>query len=683
MELSIKEVIKRTAKEIFNNEVIFFVGAGISKPSGAPLANEIVDGVINHLFEHHRTTLGKKYGELKNICLSESRPETLFNYIETYRAKAADATIDNSIDDLFSSIKDLKPTYFHWFLAILLGTGFVKSIITLNYDTLIEKACKEIIGREPKVYSKPEHFESFEREVENEILLLKMHGSLSTTDEQPLQLAIRQLIPLDPRKAQAINWFIKNKSFVFLGCSGNDDFDFTPIFVSEQANKTFYWINHQTASVINPSRQNQLYYPKSVRIITEQNNNSKDARHYHITMNTKDFIHELASLIEQEAREHNKAFPQLEDHEEHEYHVEGFSGKLDDWMNNLPVPLKNLVLANILKDMGFRDSAVEVLKTNIDSEHFPLLFFESRILECLILHEMGRFDEAIFNFEKLEKRLSHLTDKNNILFLCRTYKQRAFVYRDMALRETNESSKAMFWEQSKLMFDKWEQKILFIKNDLEYDEYQSNLYEVNRDKAWLLRDQGRLVEAIELMQVERFPDIYNRAKVCIDAGWFNLDEAKRRHLKKMDDFMNFAHNAEELFKQAIKFAEAGGYVDIKAQSLRSLSHVYLFQAVVGSQAGNLEDLQGKAEESLTESLRLYDALGIKDEYAVTLQDLALFYNAINEPLKASEYIKNAVKILEETKLSHGLLKAREIKDSIENGRPYMWYLVEMIAYLIK
>ena len=693
----LKEVISRLVEQIKQNNVVFFVGAGISIPSGAPSAKDIIEKAVEKIFDISIDLSKKEIEKLRELCLKKARPETFFNYYELYREKTKDGSKIKKIDEMFEYFKKLEPTYLHHSLASLVKAGFVKNIICLNYDQLIEKAC-EALGQTPRVYYTREDFEDyFDNSIENvEPAIFKIHGSLSEEKKESLQMAIGQLIPFDPNKAELIKKFMGEKSFVFIGYSGNDDFDVTPILLDHAAKKTFYWVNHEDGREIQlMGCKNSSVSSNPLKIICEQNKNAVGPRkHYYITGDTKTFIKEIIGQINKDRHDGINCF----DHHPTKGEIPGEGAKVFDEAGGegFPDVLKRLILTHLLMDYGYYREALKVTKSGINKEEDLYLYFENQLLKNRIFRKLGIYGHSIFELEKLENEITlelrkeeYPKSKEYIGFLCSIYKNLAFIYRDMAKDEESEEKKNQLWQKSLEMFDIWHKKLKEAKFVFDYEQFQSNFYEVECDRAWLLRDQGKLNEAIKLMAVEYFPDLYNKSKACIDIGWFFLDEAKRRYLKKINGYEDYLENAQKYFNTALSLADKGGYVEIKARGLRDLSHISLFRAVIGKygmekkSGQEAEQMKRDAEINLNTSANLYNLLGLENQKAVTKQDQALYFYALDENKKAKKLIKEALDILKESGVKRDIKKAEEIQQNIKNGKPYVWYLIEALNYLIR
>jgi NAD-dependent SIR2 family protein deacetylase len=731
MNFSAKSIINQLAKKIVNEKTAFFVGAGISLDSGAPSGKSIVHGVVDGLFEgkNHIWPEGiddeKSWQELKDICIEKSRPETLFNHIEICAEKSMRPEEIPVIDELFSFMNQLEPSFVHFLLGYWVQQGLVKHILCLNYDRLIEIACKDR-RCELDVYHTGEDYAKLAKEgYSNSPGIYKFHGSLlednaekaeksidvieDNEQKESLQMAIKHIIPFDPNKATCIKWFMENRSIVFLGCSGSDDFDLTPIFMAHEATHSFYWIHYQEDEGVDniqvldfnedmlalwKKKKNPLFKPGNIILNQNKMKKQKDIRkesHYLIGANTRTFLKELCKATDTLNNSKEEPFEPFEKRNpiiQNELFSPDFENILSTWMGNIPSEVKDLALALLLLDYGFRQESLKLFLhlTNKQKNIAPSIYYEAQIVKGRTLHEIRKFKEALDTFTALESALNSPVDQMHAEFLCRTFKRRGFLYRDMASGKKNEEERNRYLNLAEKMFQRWEET-LTAKKELfkDPDDYNSFFYESQRDKAWVLRDKGMLQEALDLMKLCRFPDLYNQAKVNIDAGWFALDEAKRRYFKKLDKYDEFIRKAKSYFETAIDYAEKGAYLDIKAQCYRSLPNVYAFEALLIN-SGKKEDenikesLRKKAHDSLKKSLELFEQLGVENEKAIAMQEEALHYYAFGNKKKAEEEIDKAVQELEKSQDISRLEKARKIQYDIKH-KHYVIHFIEMLDHL--
>ena len=239
---------ERLAEALENNSV-FFVGAGISAPSGLPTFQGVSERLI--------TTVSQgKVGADDVTFLSKSlRPEVVYQI-----------GIDELGPEVLLSMEVLEggsPNPYHFLLAEALRHGGF--ILTTNVDDLIEKACRRIglvLGRDFSICfgrSNDEDFKDYVALIEaGERLkpcIFKLHGSIDADDQErkydSIQFALRQVGKglFEPRR-KVLEYFHKNFDLWFLGYSCRDDFSVFPAFTANKSEKSNYWCEYDSGPLV-------------------------------------------------------------------------------------------------------------------------------------------------------------------------------------------------------------------------------------------------------------------------------------------------------------------------------------------------------------------------------------------------------------------------------------------------
>jgi hypothetical protein len=193
---------------------VFILGAGASKPAGAPLINEFFATGIFHLiqgtafpdkldnYKHFFAYLKNKYGfDINNSDPYKSNP---FAFVENTKINIEQilSNIEEEISNNNKRMEDARKETARFVFATLENAvrngsnnncypDFVKkkvdifsddsTIITFNYEIILERA----LPRGCFSYGididkdKISNFDSYERSYKNNLLLLKLHGSLN------------------------------------------------------------------------------------------------------------------------------------------------------------------------------------------------------------------------------------------------------------------------------------------------------------------------------------------------------------------------------------------------------------------------------------------------------------------------------------------------------------------------
>lgn len=218
-----------------NKKVAILCGAGISFNSGAPT-------VIPYLKEF----LKKMEMEQTDIdtVLSANIPFELVNEI-------VDITTINILKPLLTGMfSGLEPNLNHFLLANLIKKNFLNSILTTNFDTLIEQACLE--SNVPiDVLKLNGDFQLFDP---NKIFLVKIHGCIDFPEITVGNIKLLTSNLLIPTREKVIRSLFKdgpNEVVLILGYSSSDIFDIIPIIKSiESSNKKVYIVNHTSGDKI-------------------------------------------------------------------------------------------------------------------------------------------------------------------------------------------------------------------------------------------------------------------------------------------------------------------------------------------------------------------------------------------------------------------------------------------------
>lgn len=222
--------------ELEFGQLAIFCGAGISRNSGLPLANELISYLLDKLFKEN----GNKYTEeIKNSNLPfEAFIETLSERI--------------TIAEILDIFKDGKPNTNHIWIAKLSKYGYIKTILTTNFDLLIEKALEQEGLKRNKdfnVYFIEEEFSKIDFiNLGDNINIFKIHGSIEDINSIRTTLkAVANKVLSEKRMALIRYLFLggKHKNIIVLGYSCSDEFDITPQIQSiEESRKEIIFVDH-------------------------------------------------------------------------------------------------------------------------------------------------------------------------------------------------------------------------------------------------------------------------------------------------------------------------------------------------------------------------------------------------------------------------------------------------------
>ncbi|BBM84864.1 tetratricopeptide repeat protein [Candidatus Uabimicrobium amorphum] len=232
------DISTQILQKIRNKTTLFFCGAGISlePPAGLPDWKKLRDFTLesitkkNELLSLHlpsliETPMIADPGE-KGITPEVVASEIMANcsgYFESFRA-----------------LKDGKPNINHIYLAKMARAGFIRYIITTNFDTFIEDALhKENVPF--FVCRTDEEFAKFDEQ--QQTVVLKLHGCLSLP-KTITSTVEQEAVGLSFEKKQAIRTLLGHYHFLFWGYSGADlkiDLDYLEHVSCKDRAKGFYW----------------------------------------------------------------------------------------------------------------------------------------------------------------------------------------------------------------------------------------------------------------------------------------------------------------------------------------------------------------------------------------------------------------------------------------------------------
>jgi len=223
-----EKIIDTISNLIKNKELVVFCGAGISKNSGIPLVYDI------------KSTI------LESLKLSRKEIELLINSNLPFESFMEPLIEGHSRNLLFNIYFGKTPNANHHFLAQLAKRGYLNTILTTNFDTLIEKALKQTEVAYSSFYNES-RLKQFHNN-DNQVNILKLHGCIS--DMENMAITIKQVAreTYSHQRREVFDNVLENQSnnaLLICGYSCSDIFDIVP-YVRNLKNKSIevFYINH-------------------------------------------------------------------------------------------------------------------------------------------------------------------------------------------------------------------------------------------------------------------------------------------------------------------------------------------------------------------------------------------------------------------------------------------------------
>lgn len=214
-EKTFQEIVSAICQLIEEKKLGFWCGAGISKNSGLPDANQLSLAIINKLSirQQHLGTL-----------VDQKLP------LEFYIG----LLFDNEDREIVNVFRRGAPNANHFIIGELASRGYVPAVLTTNFDLLLEKAIRTLgrtLGLESdyELVCDERHFINLSQASDNaRFTLVKIHGSIS--NERSIRSSLRVLSSnafVESRRP-ALEYMLCNAKIPYvlvLGYSFSDNFD--------------------------------------------------------------------------------------------------------------------------------------------------------------------------------------------------------------------------------------------------------------------------------------------------------------------------------------------------------------------------------------------------------------------------------------------------------------------------
>lgn len=246
MENNIDQMLIDRIKSAFGRRMVFFVGAGISVPSGVPDFKRLNEEVIQSISGDELDT------EDCDFLAENVRPEVMYQ-IAMDELRSAKDKLGTEVLFSLETFERCEPNCYHYFLAEAIKRG--NWIFTTNPDNLIEAACQKLSVDYRRCYGRKED-EDFREYLTclkssnvPEPCIFKLHGSIEDgkgeAKYRTVRFALRQVGRglFGPRR-EILEYFLKNFDFWFMGYSCRDDFSVFPVLSTTKSDSDMFWFEY-------------------------------------------------------------------------------------------------------------------------------------------------------------------------------------------------------------------------------------------------------------------------------------------------------------------------------------------------------------------------------------------------------------------------------------------------------
>ncbi len=190
---------------------------------------------------------------LQKLGVPQNEIELVLNSDLPFESFMETLAENSDIDKLLDVFAGGEPNTNHILIAKLVKAGYLKTIVTTNFDTLIEKALEQeewIAGRDYEVVYKEEEFDAIDWN-DYKIRLIKIHGSIE--DKENIGVTMKKVASkqLSNQRQGVINHVFskgKHKNVLVAGYSSSDAFDLTPhIRAIRENRKNVIYIQHDAS----------------------------------------------------------------------------------------------------------------------------------------------------------------------------------------------------------------------------------------------------------------------------------------------------------------------------------------------------------------------------------------------------------------------------------------------------
>lgn len=271
---------------VYSNKGTFalLLGSGLSRPAGIPTGWEIALDLIRQIaiLEKQKSPSNPEiwFQEYFNEALDYSNILEKLTRTSEERVNLLRKYFESNNSETNENLK--KPTIAHQKIAQLVSNGYIKVIVTTNFDRLIENALKDV-GIEPVIISNPGHVENSVPLIHSKITLIKINGDYLDTKFLNIK---SELSEYDTRITNLLSFIFEN--FGLITCGWSAKWDSALVDILKSSNKFRYsnyfsyttnysreieeLSNHRAASLVKIENADSLFKELSENINALENN---------------------------------------------------------------------------------------------------------------------------------------------------------------------------------------------------------------------------------------------------------------------------------------------------------------------------------------------------------------------------------------------------------------------------
>ena len=238
---------------LHRGSAVLLVGAGISaeSPSSLPLASDLSSRLVGAI----AVRCGLEAALISQVesCATVLRPEVVADILLWHLGSYA-------LGPVYSDLNGV-PNDWHHHIATAMARGC--SVITTNFDTLIEQACCD--QGVPYSLLAPGPEKARLTHPTPAAYLIKLHGSLPFARDSTgvsLAFALKHVARgIHPTLKKAVNSVLEGRPLLVLGYAGRDDFDVRPFLLTLERTAETGWVVHDPELSLMPRNSEDAQMP--------------------------------------------------------------------------------------------------------------------------------------------------------------------------------------------------------------------------------------------------------------------------------------------------------------------------------------------------------------------------------------------------------------------------------------